>query len=170
MENRAENYVIVGRVAGVFGVRGWLKIESYTEPRMNIFDYRPWRLSEPAGPLDIGEIQGKRQGKGLIAQLNGIDDRDVTEAWVGSQISVKRSQLPESAEGEFYWVDLVGLEVVTRQGKKLGRVDYLMATGANDVLVVAGDRQRLIPFVNNQVIKVVDLKNGVITVDWDPEF
>ncbi len=133
-----------------------------------ILDYRPWLLGEQKSPVKI--IDGRKQGKGLVALLPGFEDRQQAITLVGQQIFVGRDQLPATAEGEYYWSDLEGLEVHTTNGDLLGRVDRLMETGANDVLVVRGEREHLVPFIQGQYVKRVDLEGGLIEVDWDPEF
>ncbi len=166
-----EKWVLVGRIVGLSGVRGEVKLESYTEPRTRIFSYQPWLLKSVSGESEIGGCRGRAQGKGVVAKLPGIADRDAAARFVGSEIWVRRSALPRSKEGEYYWADLEGLEIVTVEGAMLGRVSHLVATGANDVLVVKdGERERLIPFVTGDYVKTVDLESGRITVDWDPEF
>jgi 16S rRNA processing protein RimM len=114
--------------------------------------------------------EGSRHGKGVVARLVGCDDRDQAQSLMGYEIGVYRDQLPETEPGEYYWNDLKGLRVVTLQGESLGIVDHLIETGANDVLVVKGERERLIPFVQDQVVTKVDLDNGEIQVDWDKDF
>ncbi len=110
------------------------------------------------------------KGKTLVARFAGIDDRETAAALVGQDLSVDRDRLPETAEDEYYWADLTGLEVVNREGIVLGRVHNLLSTGANDVLVVRGDRERLVPFVQGQYVLEVDLEAGRILVDWSPDF
>jgi 16S rRNA processing protein RimM len=160
--------VLLGHVAGVHGVRGWVKIHSLTEPREAIFDYQPWLLGEEREAVRLSE--GKKHGNRLIAHFEGVDDRDGAEALVDRPIAVYRGQLPRAAAGQYYWADLVGLEVRLEDGRELGVIDRLIATGANDVLVVRGERERLIPFVHGQYVKAVDLEEGAVVVDWDPEF
>jgi 16S rRNA processing protein RimM len=164
--------VLVGRIVGLYGVQGWLKIESWTEPRTRIFDYQPWLLTTaPGAEIEVGGIKGRPQGKGLICYLPDVDDRDKAAALVGRDIYVSREQLPPPARDEYYWVDLEGLEVVTTQGVLLGRVSHLFATGANDVVVVRdGERERLVPFVQGVYVHSVDLSGGRMVVDWDPDF
>ncbi|EIL92276.1 16S rRNA-processing protein RimM [Rhodanobacter fulvus Jip2] len=164
--------VLIGRIVGLYGVQGWLKIESWAEPRMRIFDYQPWLLSAAPGvETQVSGAKGREQGKGMVAQLPGVDDREQAAAWIGSDIYVSRDQLPPPAEGEYYWVDLEGLEVITTEDVLLGRVSHLFATGANDVVVVRdGTRERLIPFVQGSYVRSVDLSAGRMVVDWDPEF
>lgn len=164
--------VLIGRIVGLYGVQGWLKIESFAEPRMRIFDYQPWLLgAAPGAEREISGAKGRLQGKGMVAHLPGIDDRDQAAALIGTDIHVAREQLPPPAKGEYYWVDLEGLEVVTTDNVELGRVSHLFATGANDVVVVRdGSRERLIPFVQGSYVRSVDLSAGRMVVDWDPEF
>ena len=133
-----------------------------------ILNYQPWLLGKDKRPVKI--VDGRKQGKGLVALLPGYNDRDSAASLVGQEIVVGREQLPPTAEGEYYWVDLEGLEVLTTKGERLGRVERLMETGANDVLVIGGEREHLVPYVQGQYVKRVDLENGVIEVDWDPEF
>ena len=164
--------VLIGRIVGLYGVQGWLKIESWDEPRMRIFDYQPWLLvAAPGTETRISGVKGRTQGKGMVARFPGVDDRDQAAMLVGNDIYVDRERLPPPAEGEYYWVDLEGLEVVTTEGVMLGRVSHLFATGANDVVVVRdGSRERLIPFVQGSYVRSVDLSAGRMVVDWDPEF
>ncbi|HSM31437.1 MAG TPA: ribosome maturation factor RimM [Woeseiaceae bacterium] len=159
--------VILGRIVGLFGVRGWIKVYSYTEPREAVLDYKEWLLSRNGDWQRAVLAEGKRHGKAVIARLDGIEDRDAAAALTGSDIGVDRDALPDPGEGHYYWADLEGLVVVHRDGTELGRVAYLMATGANDVLVVDGHDERLIPFVPGEVILDVDLAAGVIRVDWE---
>ena len=166
-----EKLVLLGRVVGVHGVRGELKLESYTEPRTQIFRYQPWRIRSAAGEKTMQGCRGRAQGKGIVAEMPGVDDRDAAAALVGTEIWVARSVLPAPGPGEYYWADLEGLEVVTRDGVPLGRVSHLIATGANDVMIVRDDeRERLIPFLPGHFVDEVDLERGRVTVDWDPEF
>ena len=170
MSEGAENWVVVGKIAGLFGVKGWVKIFSYTDPRDGILDYAPWYLMLNGEYLCVESDAGKRHGKGVIAHLKSVDDRDAAARLINVEIAIRRDQLPEAQEGEYYWADLTGLKVVTLAGKTLGTVSYLFETGANDVMVVAGDRERLIPFLRDSVIRSIDLEKGLIEVDWDPDF
>jgi 16S rRNA processing protein RimM len=159
--------VILGRIDGLFGVRGWIKVYSYTEPREAVLNYKDWLLARDGDWQRVELADGKRQGKAVIARLEGIEDRDAAAELIGSEIGVDRDALPEPEEGHYYWADLEGLTVVRRDGTDLGKVTYVMATGANDVLVVDGPAERLIPFVPGTVILDVDLAAGVIRVDWE---
>jgi 16S rRNA processing protein RimM len=160
--------VVLGRIAGVYGVRGWVKVFSETEPRDAILGYSPWLLGPHLRPHTV--IEGRRHGKGVVVRLEGCTDRDQAAPLVGAEIAVSRDDLPPASADELYWADMEGLTVVTTQGVALGTVDHLFSTGVNDVLVVAGDRERLIPFAWGDVIRDVDLEAGCIEVDWDPDF
>lgn len=166
----ADRRLVVGRVVGLFGVRGWIRVYSYTEPMTNLIGYRPWQLATGSGWRTVELEAGRSHGKGLIAKLEGFDDRDAAATLLGADIAVQRRQLPPPEPGEYYWADLVGLRVMTNEGTDLGVVDGLFATGANDVLVVLGERERLIPFVPGQVMTGIDIEGGTLTVDWDPDF
>jgi 16S rRNA processing protein RimM len=167
----SDKRVLLGKIVGLFGVDGWVKVESYTEPRAQIFKYGPWFVTRPGGEVEIAGAQGRTQGKGLIATLPDVGDREAAAALIGAEIWVRRSALPRSRRGEYYWVDLEGADVVTTQGMPLGKVSHMFATGANDVMVVRdGERERMIPFVLKQFVLEVDLNAGRITVDWDPDF
>ena len=159
--------MVLGRVAGLYGVKGWIKVHSYTEPREAILDYKDWLLLRKHDQQTVRLAEGKRHGKTIIARFDGVDTRDDAASYVGDDIAVPRERLPDTAQDEFYWADLEGLQVVHSDGRILGRVAYLLATGANDVLVVEGDQEILIPFVRGRFIKDVDLAAGVISVDWE---
>ena len=148
-----------------------MRIFSYTDPRENILDYQPWLVKQGTGEWSEKTLEaGRRHGKGVIAHLQDCTDRDAAHALIGSEIAVRREQLPETEAGEYYWNDLLGLQVINTRDEILGTVDHLMETGANDVLVVKGDQEHLVPFVKEQVVLQVDLENGVIQVDWDKDF
>ncbi len=163
--------VLVGRISGIYGVRGWVKVYSYTQPRENILNYLPWQIgSEESGWQVMKVIEGRPQGKGIVVHLDGFNDRDEVRSLIGLEIKVNRDQLPQTAADEYYWADLIGLRVETTEGVVLGKVDHLFDTGANDVVVVQGERERLIPYVWGDVIAGIDLEKGVMLVDWNPEF
>lgn len=166
-----ERRILLGRIVGAFGIRGQIKIESWTEPRDAIFRYQPWILRDAAGAeREFSGARGKESGKHLVATFPDVIDRDVVEAMRGTDIYVTRSALPPPSPGEFYWVDLEGFRVLNADGQDYGTVSHLFSTGANDVLMVRGDRERLVPFVEPDFVKSIDFAAGVITVDWDPEF
>ncbi len=168
---RADRRLLVGKIVGLFGVQGWVKLESYTEPRLRIFTYQPWLVTSAGREVEIAGASGREQGKTVVGSLPGFDDRDAAATLVGAEIQVWRSVLPKPKRGEMYWADLEGLDVVTVEGVALGQVSHLFATGANDVMVVRdGIRERMIPFVREQFVRDVDFSAQRITVDWDPEF
>ncbi|PBS13608.1 ribosome maturation factor RimM [Lysobacteraceae bacterium NML93-0792] len=161
----------VGKVHGAFGVRGEVKLESFTEPRNAIFRYQPWVLRDARGvERECEGAKGRETPKGVVATLPGIDDRDAAEAARGLDVFVPREALPPPKPGEYYWVDLEGLRVRNVEGADFGVVSHLFSTGANDVLVAHGDRERMIPFVLPDYIVSIDFDAGLVTVDWDPEF
>ncbi len=160
--------IVMGRIAGAYGVKGWLKINSFARPTEQVGDYRPWRLRDQRRELEVSPVAVKRQGKGLIVKLEGIDDRDQAEAMRGFEILVDRTQLPDPEAGHYYWTDLEGLQVVDTAGKALGQVDHLIAAGAADVMVIDGRERLLVPFVLNETVVRVDLNAGEIEIDWEP--
>lgn len=163
--------ILIGEIMGAFGVRGEVKIRAHTEPETAIFRYQPWVLrGTRGGERELSGVRGRSGAKGVVAQLPGVEDRDAAEALRGTEIFVPREALPPPKPGEYYWVDLEGLRVETVDGVPLGILDHVFATGANDVLTVRGDRERMIPFVQPDVVTKVDVEAGVITVDWDPDF
>ncbi len=170
MANLPERWVVLGRISGVYGVQGWVRVFSHTDPRQGILSYDPWFLggAEQWEPCHVAE--GRTQGKGVVVRLDGVVDREAAAQLMGREIAVPRSQLPQAGPGEYYWTDLQGLEVRTTNDLFLGVVDRLFETGANDVLVVRGERERLIPYLPGQVVQRIDLSSGTITVDWDPDF
>lgn len=159
----------LGRIVGLFGVRGWVKIQSYTRPPETILRYRRWRVHLPSGWHEYEVEEGRVHGRLIVARLEGYTDRDQAAGLLGAEVALKVSELPPTRPGEYYWAELVGLEVVNLQGTVLGRVSRLLETGANDVLVVSGERERLIPFIRD-VIRAVDPAAGRITVDWEADF
>jgi 16S rRNA processing protein RimM len=166
----ATKWVTLGRVSGVFGVKGWLKVQSYTEPRGNVANFSVWMLRMQGADRAFTVEEAHEHANSVVAKLRGIDDRERAREWVGAEIVVERAQLPATRADEFYWADLEGLEVRTTASVVLGRVDHLLATGGNDVLVVRGIEERLIPFILGSVVKHVDLEGGHIVVDWPPDY
>ncbi len=165
-----EERLVLGRISGLYGVRGWVRVYSYTEPRQAIFQHAPWQLRLQGQWREVNLEEGRPHGKGLVAKLAGWDDRDQVRPLVGAEIAVPRDRLPPLPEGEYYWADLIGLEVIDQNGVSLGRVSKLMETGAHDVLVVrgVGGQEQLIPFVQGPVVKSVDLDAGRLDVEWWP--
>lgn len=172
------NHLVVGRITAVFGVRGWLKVHSYTERPEAILEYRPWWV-ETDGSLQALAVDDARcRSDGLVVHLVGVDDRTLARVWCQKDIWVPEDRLPALGLSEYYWHQLIGLQVFNEDEDArtcFGKVTSLLATGANDVLVVKGDdssrdqRERLIPYADQYVLGV-DLRNGVIEVQWDPEF
>jgi len=162
--------LIVGHINALFGVKGWVKVHSETEPRENILHYDPWYIGGGNEWRPVRVEAGQRHGKTVIVRLAGVADRDEAASLVGREIAVERRQLAPLGEDEYYWVDLIGLQVVNLEGQGLGTIAQMMATGAHDVMVVGGDRERLIPFAMGPVVKAVDLAAGRVVVDWDAEY
>ena len=174
-EDPAEQ-VVVGRVDAPYGVKGWVRIFSFTDPIERILDYSPWQIVKRGKQQTLALAAGKKQGRGLVALLEGIEDRDQAARLLGAEIRIEKDQLPALAPGEYYWHELEGLDVVNKQGERLGKVDHLIETGANDVLVVEpgpgsiDERQRLIPYVEGRVVLQVDIGEGEMLVDWPADF
>lgn len=162
--------VKLGEISGLFGVQGSVKVFSFTEPRENILSYSPWILIKDGEIREVEVLSGKRQGKSIVARLRGITDRDTAAALIGYKIEINKDLLPATEKGEYYWHDLIGLKVETLEGVDLGLVDSMLETGANDVVIVKGDKERLIPFLQPETIVNIDLDAGLMKVDWDPEF
>lgn len=171
MNSQDSEKLVIGRVSGIFGVHGWVKVFSHTDPRANILNYSPWLL-KVAGewqPFEVLDGQAEQGGKAVVAKLSGIADREVARAHMGCDIAILKSQLPGIDDG-YYWSDLMGCEVITEDGTSLGRVDSLLETGAHDVLRIKGDGEDvLIPFVMGEFIVEVDMDNKLIRVDWDSQ-
>ena len=165
-----QQHISVGKISGVFGVKGWVKVFSFTDPRENILTYSPWLLKKDDETKIVNVVDGQLQGKTIVAQLAGVNDRDQAASLMGWDIFISQDQLPKAAKGEYYWSELIGLNVETIDGVQLGVVDSLLETGANDVIIVQGERERCLPFLKGQTIINVDLDAGKIIVDWDPEF
>lgn len=161
--------VVMGRIATPYGVRGWVNILPDTEYLDSLFDYPVWWINTANGWQEYPVEEAKVHSDHLVAKLQGIADRDLAFALKGKLIAVPREQLPEPEADEYYWSDLVGLEVSNTQGVAFGKIAGLFETGANDVMVVKGERERLIPFID-QVVLEVDLAARKILVDWDADF
>ncbi|MDP2099197.1 MAG: ribosome maturation factor RimM [Methylobacter sp.] len=165
-----EQQISVGKISGVFGIKGWVKVFSFTDPRENILTYSPWLLKKGDESKILNVVDGQLQGKTIVAQLDGINDRDRAASLMGWDVFIRQDQLPKTGKNEYYWSELIGLKVETIDGIQLGVVDSLLETGANDVIIVQGERERVIPFLQGQTITTIDLNAGIIIVDWDPEF
>jgi len=170
--------LVVGRITAVFGVRGWVKVFSYTEQVEAVFDYQPLWIDTAQGRQQLVVDDWKRHGDGLVVHIKGVDDRDLARAWCQQDILVAKTELPGLSSGDFYWHQLVGMSVISHfegQTTRLGVVKSLLETGANDVLVIGGDaenidrEERLIPYAE-QFVTNIDLQTQTIDVIWDPEF
>jgi 16S rRNA processing protein RimM len=166
---RADRRIVIGRVSGLSGLRGWVKLFSYTDPRANLLNFREVELGHEKEWRRARLIEGRPQGKTLIGRFEGVEDRDQAAGLIDQEIAIRRGQLPEE-EGGVYWADLIGLEVINVRDESLGIVDHLIETGANDVMVVSGERERLIPFVRGPVVKEIDQDRGCILVDWEKDY
>jgi 16S rRNA processing protein RimM len=162
--------IILGQVSGAVGVKGWVRVYSHTKPRENIINFDTWVLRLNGIDQHVILEGNESRGKNVLAKVQGTDDRDSALGLVGAEITVERDSLQPCDPGEYYWADLEGLEVRTVVGQSLGHVDYLLSTGAHDVMVLAGDRERLIPFVLKEIVCEVDIGSGFLVVNWDPDF
>ena len=169
MREHKDETICVGHIIGAQGIKGWVKVFSNTSPRENILSYSPWKLKS-GDEIKIVEASGRLQGKNVVVKLAGVEDRDHAIELVGSEIFILPEQLPKLDEGDYYWSDLIGLEVESLQAEPLGTIAMMMETGANDVMVLKGDRERLIPFVMDDVVRQVDLTNKRVVVDWKPDY
>ncbi len=159
--------LVLGRVVGLFGVRGWVKVFSYTDPREAVLDYQGLLLGQNGEWKSAKVVEGQRHGKSVIARLEGIDDRDQAAALVGAEFGVSRDALPDPKDGRYYWSDLIGMQVVHVDGTVLGTIESMLETGAHDVMVLTGDQERLIPFVTDKIVLGVDLALKRVSVDWE---
>ncbi len=177
----AGNLIIVGRVTALFGVKGWLKLHSYTQPITNLLQYKQQCFISVAGDWQpVSFDQGHRHGKGLVVHIKGCDDRDEGRRYIQSDLAIEAGSMPQLEQDEYYWHQLEGLQVWIQGSdgarQLLGRVDHLLETGSNDVLVIKScqgsvdQRERMLPYRPNEVIKSIDLETGSMIVDWDPMF
>ncbi|PCJ30102.1 MAG: ribosome maturation factor RimM [Gammaproteobacteria bacterium] len=173
MATTSEDFILVGKISGVFGVKGWMKVFSFTDPRKNILAYTPLYISRNGQWVEIKVSGGRVQGKGVVIGLDDIDDPDKVLPLIGSELAIKQSQLKPSTGNDFYWSELIGLAVVNLNDEALGVVDSLLETGKHDILVVKNKEQKteqLIPFVMEEVIQLIDLDNKIIRVDWELDY
>ncbi|OUR72783.1 ribosome maturation factor RimM [Methylophaga sp. 41_12_T18] len=169
----SEEFIPVGKISGAFGVKGWVKVFSFTDPRSNVLSYSPLFISRRGEWVEVKVTDGRTQGKGVVMALENITDRDQVLPLVGVELAIKHSQLKPTGKDEYYWSDLVGLTVINLQDEVLGQVDHLLETGAHDVLVVKEDgnnEERLIPFVLGEFVELVDLNAKLIRVDWGVDY
>lgn len=175
--SQASDTLVIGKIGAPYGVKGWVKITSYTDKLEGVFSYTPWLLGQVKESNKYVVDQWRLHNKGVIAKLVGVETRDDAESIKNLEISIKAEQLPQLESDDFYWRELVGMQVVTDKGYNLGVVKELFETGANDVLLVKanlndafGQKERMIPYLVEQVIKNVDREAKTITVEWDPAF
>lgn len=166
----------LGKFGAVYGIKGWLKVHSYTDDPESIFQYKPLLMKSNGVFQAVNIAEWKRHGKGFVAKVVDYDVREEVQALVGIELFVDPNNLPELEEN-YYWRDLVGCQVHTDKGYQLGVVTDLMETGSNDVLVVKansndafGQKERLIPFIEEQVVLNVNIASQLITVNWEPDF
>lgn len=162
--------IIVGQINGIYGVQGWVKVFSHTEPRENILSYSPWQVKFQGEWQTINVEKGQvlQGGKSIVAKLESVSDRELAREYMGCEIAIFAQQLPEVENG-FYWRDLMGCDVQNTEGVLLGKVTELVETGAHDVLRVQQSSEQestLIPFVMDEFILAVDTQNKQIEVDW----
>lgn len=168
MNNTSCN-VVVGRFGAAHGVRGEIKVNSFTEQKAAILDYQPWLIRQGRAWQEVPVRSVRIANNDILVCIEGCDDRDVVKCYTNCDIYVARDQLPELDEGDVYWADLEGLNVATVEGQHLGVVSSMLETGANDVMVIKGEGEHLVPYLDHVVIKV-DLKAQQMIVDWDPEY
>lgn len=172
--------VVIGRLTQPYGLKGWIKVHSFTEPMENLLGYRQYLLHRHGQWLEVEQEAGRPHGKGLVVKLRGVDSPEQARLYSGCELAIPAAELPPLEPGEYYWRQLEGLSVWVKAGegvdRLLGRVDHLLETGANDVLVVRpcegsiDQRERLIPYLPEQVVLAIDIAAGTLRVDWDPEF
>jgi 16S rRNA processing protein RimM len=175
--SKQDEKIVMGKFGATYGIRGWLKVFSYTDNAESIFDYTPWYINQKGKWVEFNVESWKRHNKGMVCKLEGLEVREEAHTLTNFEIAVDPASLPELSEDEFYWRELFGMQVVTTKGYSLGEVTDLLETGSNDVLVVKanlkdafGQKERLIPYLEEQVIKKVDREAQRIEVDWDPGF
>lgn len=174
--DKTESRTVMGKITSVYGVKGWVKVFSYTQPKENICRYKTWTIQRGKEQRVIEVLECKPHGNGLVARLKGCNDREQARTYSDFLIKIEKEKLPELAEGDYYWHQLEGLDVSVPDVGLLGKVSHLMETGSNDVLVIKpcdgsmDDRERLVPYLVDQVVKSVSLDEKQIIVDWDPEF
>ncbi len=161
--------LLVGKINGFFGLQGWVKVFSFTEPRSNILNYSPWSIKVDGGFHTIDITNGREQSKTIVAHIEGIDSREDSQKFIGKDVYIDKEQLPELKESEYYWYELIGFDVINKDQEKLGMVDYFVETGANNVLVVKGIKEHWIPYIEPFLISI-DSNNKEILVDWDKDF
>ncbi len=163
--------VLLGLINGLLGVKGWVKVFSYTRPRIKIIEYQHWYLGEESDQPILVE-EGRSKKSGVVVKLHGINDRDAAVELLDREIWIAGDQLNPLSSNEYYWYQLIGLNVLDTEQKLLGSIKNLIETGANDVMIVRGKgkTEHLIPYIQGQVIKSIDLEQNCMVVDWDADF
>ncbi len=169
MNQHDDELICVGHILGAQGIKGWVRVFSNTSPRENIVNYSPWFI-ERGDELQTVSVKGRMQGRNVLASLDGYEDRNQAEELNGCRIFIEQAQLPGLQADEYYWSDLIGLAVESLQGEPLGVVASMLETGADDVMVLSGERERLIPFAIDDIVREVDLEQRRLVVDWLPEY
>jgi 16S rRNA processing protein RimM len=165
----AERLVVLGKVAGTFGVQGWIKINSYTDPPDNILEFEELLLGSPGRWTTVQLEGGRVTGKGVLGKLKGVETPEDARTRIGAELAVRRSELPPPAPGEYYWSDLEGLDAESGTGERLGKVDHFRSTPAGTLIVLRGERELWVPFVKERIIKI-DLEHKRIVLDWSAEW
>jgi len=161
--------LLVGKINGFFGLQGWVKVFSYTNPRTNILNYSPWSINVDGDFQTIEITNGREQSKTIVAHIKGVDSREDSQKFIGQDVYIDKDQLPKLPKGEYYWHELIGFDVINQDQVKLGIVDYFVETGANNILVVKGNKEHWIPYIEPFLVSI-DSKNKIILVDWDKDF
>ncbi|MDG2090991.1 MAG: ribosome maturation factor RimM [Gammaproteobacteria bacterium] len=175
-EQQFADHVLIARIGAAYGIKGWIKLISFSSPKENILNYQTFLTPQGSALIELEIDQSKTQGKGFVAHIKGCDDRNLTQEFTGKDLYINKALLPELNENEYYWHQLEGMRVKTLSGDDLGIVDHLLETGANDVLVVKPDElsvdedERLIPYLFNQVIDNIDEDLRVIKVNWERDY
>jgi len=182
-DDRSSQYILLGEITGVSGLKGWVKVFSHTSPRLKITEYKQWFLQKKGSDGSRNESWqavkvkgGKAQGKNIIASIEGVQYRDQAEALIASTIAVSSDQLEKLSEGEYYWKDLIGLNVENTEGVKLGKIDWLFNTGSNDVITVRGidadgeEKEHMVPYIKGDYVVSISLEDSLMVVNWDPDF
>jgi len=167
--NSTNKRLLIGQINGLFGVQGWVKLFSHANPRKNILSYQPWHVEVDGQWKTLEIVKGRVQGKTIVAQLKDVNDREVARTYIGTDIYIERDQLPKLPKGEYYWDELTGLEVVNTTGVKLGKISYMVDTGSNNVMVINGEKEHWVPYIEPFLINI-DMDTRKVLVDWDEDF
>jgi 16S rRNA processing protein RimM len=168
-QNSNNKRLLIGQINGLFGVQGWVKIFSHSYPRKNILTYKPWHIKVDGVWTTLEFVKGRVQGKTIVAQLKAVDNREVAQNYIGTDLYIEKSQLPKLRKGEYYWDELIGLEVSNTNSVVLGKIAYMVDTGANNVMVINGKKEHWVPYIKPFLISI-DMNTKKILVDWDEDF